>query len=181
MSPFKKGIIGITMIVAFGLSHATGAIYYTVNGGPTQQLHITPIVDTISGTIQLSSGSFCQVTCTLSTGIQMTDNLNGDTELAFTSGQMSGGGLCGALSLSGFPWVGSIPHASIPSPIIPVTFTIHNFAVSASICGSCSGQLNVTFDPADGGSFELEGPLPPSKNCSIMGASTSPNYYEVWH
>ena len=183
MNVIAKGIISATMIMAFGLSHAAGPIYYTIDGGPTEQLHLTPIEDTFSGTTHLSAGAFCQATCTLEVDGKLEDDLTGDTTLTVTHGEVSGGGLCGALNLSGFPWVGSVPHSSIPSPLAPVTFTMHDVAVSASLCGSCSSMIDVTFDPANGGSFEFDGPITPNGNCNVSGSLTSKDghYYEAWH
>ncbi|MCH8543781.1 MAG: hypothetical protein LAT61_09445 [Alcanivorax sp.] len=184
MNVIAKGFIGATMVAAFGLSHASGPIYYTVNGGSTEQLHITSITDTFEGTTRLSSGFFCQVDCTLTVDGEMADDLTGDTTLTVTNASVSGSSsLCGLLSLSGFPWEGSVPHSSIPSPLTPVTFTMDNVAVSASLCGSCSGQIDVTFDPDNGGSFEFDGPITPNGNCNVRGSLTSANgnYYDAWH
>ncbi|MBA3979998.1 MAG: hypothetical protein C0462_05275 [Alcanivorax sp.] len=184
MNIIAKGIIGASLVAAFGLSHAAGPIYYTVNGGPTEQLHLTPIEDTFEGTTHLSAGFLCQATCTLEVDGEMKDDLTGNTTLTVFDGRVSGSNpLCGQLDLNNFPWVGSVPHASIPSPLAPVTFTLEDVNVSASICGSCSDKIDVTFNPADGGSFEFDGPIYPNGNCNVSGTLTSAdgNYYDAWH
>ena len=180
MKSISKGIIGAAMMAAFGLSHAAGPIYYTVDGGPVQQLDVNPITDTFVGSSTVTAG-LCSIGCTLSATGTLSDVIGGNTTLSVTNASVSGGLLCGAVSLSGFPWDGSVAHASIPSPLAPVTFTLNNVAVSAPICGNCSSQIDVTFDPANGGSFEFNGPITPNGNCRVVGSLTSDHYYDAWH
>lgn len=189
MNVITKGIIGAAMVAAFGLSHAAGPIYYNVTvddvTGPDLALHTHPITDTFAGSTHLSSGVLCQATCNLFATGTLSDDLLGDTTLTVTDAYIGSGGsfLCGALSLGGFPWEGSVPHSTVPSPLAPVTFTLDGVAVSASLCGSCSGQIDVTFDPADGGKFIFNGPITPNGNCNVSGtlASSTGKYYDAWH
>ena len=178
MNAISKGLLGAALLAAFGASHAS-PIYYTVNGGATQQLDVTPITDTFTGTSTVTSG-FCNLSCTLSATGTLSDNLSGNTTLSVSAASTSGSFACNTVNLSGFPWVGSVPHSSIPSPLAPVTFTLSGVNVS-SICGTCSNQIDVTFDPASGGSFVFNGPITPNGSCAVVGNLTSTNYYVATH
>lgn len=180
MNVIAKGIIGATMMAAFGLTHAAGPIYYTVNGGATQQLDLAPITDTFVGTTTVRAG-ICSLPCTFTATGTLSDDLV-TTTLAVTSASSSGSFACNTVSLSGFPWVGSVPHDDIPSPLGPVTFSLSGVNV-VSLCGTCSDTIDVTFDPANGGSFRFNGPIYPKGSCSVQGNLTpqTGNYYEAWH
>jgi len=179
MNVITKGFIAAAIVTSSALSHASGPIYYTVNGGATQQLDVTPIADTFEGETRLSAGFLCQVTCDFSADGVLSDVIGGLTTLTVTGGSVSGSNpLCGLISLSGFDWVGSVPH---PSSITPITFTLDNVSVSASICGTCNGSIDVTFDPANGASFEFDDNIS-GTNCNVDGTLTSANgnYYVAW-
>ncbi|MCK0538574.1 hypothetical protein [Alcanivorax quisquiliarum] len=181
MNMIAKGIFGAALVAAAGLAQATAPIYYTVNDDPTvYQLDLNPITDTFFGPSTVSSG-LCSIPCTLSATGTLSDVIGGDTTLSVGHASVSGGLLCSAVSLSGFPWVGSVEHNSIPSPLGPVTFTLEGVSVSAPICGSCSDKIDVTFDPANGGSFVFNGPITPNGNCHVNGTLTSNNNYYASH
>ncbi|WP_159560850.1 hypothetical protein [Alcanivorax sp. S71-1-4] len=179
MKAISKGLLGAALLATFGISQAS-PIYYTVNGGATQQLDAAAITDTFSGSTVLTSG-ICSLNCTLSaTGTLSDDGTN--VSLAVTSASVTGGFLCGGVTLSGFPWTDSIAHASVPTgnPLPDVDFTLTGVNVN-SLCGSCSDEIDVTFRSTGGGQFVFADTIEPNGSCSVTGNLTSSNYYTAWH
>lgn len=183
MNLLSKHFTSAAIVLACSLSQASDPIYYTINGGSTQQVNLNPISDTFSGVVNVSMGLLCQFSCTVNARATLNDVIAGDTTLSISDITFVGQPFCSLIFLDDAPWEGSLPHYSIPSPLEPISFTLDNASLTASICGTCNNQINVTFDPNDGGSVKLDGPITPNGNCNFVGSltSTSGNYYELWH
>ena len=176
-------IRNVAAIISFGIASTSIAapLTVTVNGVPTV---LGTVSDTFSGPAALSKNCFgipINLNCTLTvdgTVSQSTDPNYAD--LTITAAASSGGGgliSCSDVSFNNLPWSGTAHHDDI---IAGNAFPVGTVGVSTP-CGSCSGNVNVSFSNTGNGEFAFLGTL---GTCSVNGSgidATSGAIYRISH
>jgi|TARA_R100000501_G_C2628558_1_gene122862 hypothetical protein len=143
------------------------------DGNPGNPL--TTADGTFSGTTTLSYGGGPDITCNLSLDGTVDVNTGGATgNITVTDGDISGGFLCGLVSISGFPWVSNdiaaadLGTISNPDQDVDVVFEDQ---IDVNLCGTdldFTAVFNNNGSSLNGApsSFDVTGPI---GNCDLVG------------
>lgn len=126
--------------------------------------------------ILLTKGGI-NLNCNVSLTGDISPDGSGGADIEVTGGSVTGGGFCGLVSLTNFPWTAHVDAADAPVPpentLVPVTF--NGITVQASFLGTCGpGSVTAMYNNGasvpntDASSFDFAATLNPG-NCSITG------------
>ncbi|WP_370201627.1 hypothetical protein [Alloalcanivorax venustensis] len=202
MEMMKKGILTLTGAAALSMAMSATAQVTPANvAGQWEGVFPSPGTYTFSGPSTLRQGGIT-INCTLSLTGDARYVSSDEVEISVTGGTVMGGGLCGAVNLSGFPWE-FVGQSGLPSPDGGVTGSgvagvdsqadvnaldrvygeVQGVTVSTFL-GSCSGAVDVNFrngdtNVSDLSVFEFSGPVG-SSACSVNGNLTATTDVNAW-
>ena len=148
MKMMKKAMIGAAGAIALlGAGSAAAQLSPANVPGQWDVVQPSPGTYTFSGPTVLSQSGI-NISCTLSLTGDVTYVSSSEVTIDVTSGSVMGGGLCGAVSLGGFPWTASIPGSASQADALAeddVNGTFSGVTVSTFL-GSCTGNVAATFN-----------------------------------
>ena len=126
--------------------------------------------------VQLSKSGI-NLNCNLSLDGDIAPDGSGGANIQVTGGNVTGGGLCGTVNLTNFPWTAHVDAADAPVPpentLVPVTF--NGITVQVPLLGTCGpGPVTAMYNNGasvpntDASSFDFAATLNPG-GCSITG------------
>ncbi|MEQ8261302.1 MAG: hypothetical protein RH947_13485 [Alcanivorax sp.] len=202
MEMMKKSVFAFAGAAALSVAMNASAQVTPANvPGQWEGVFPGPGTYTFSGPSTLNQGGIT-LNCTLSVTGEARYVSSDEVEITVTSGSVMGGGLCGAVTLSGFPWQ-FVGQSGLPSPdgnvagsgvagvdsqadvnaLDRVYGEVQGVTVSTFL-GSCSGAVDVNFrngdtNVSDMSVFEFSGSVG-SSACGVNGALTAGTDVNAW-
>ncbi|MBM7335614.1 hypothetical protein [Alloalcanivorax marinus] len=167
-------VAGAALTGAVSAQAQVGEIYEAGNSGNP----LTTADGTFSGTTTLAYGGGPNITCTLTLdGTVEVDSGGATGRITVTDGDISGGFLCGLVSISGFPWVSNDVAASDLAPISSVAQDVDIVFEDQIDVNLCGNDLDFTAVFNNNGTtvnsapstFEVSNTL---GSCSLVGTLT---------
>lgn len=197
----KKLVLSAAGAAALTFAANANAVTPTNVAGQWDGIFPSPGTYTFSGQTTLSQSGI-QINCTLSLTGDARYVSSNEVEISVTSGTVQGGGLCGSVSLSGFPWE-FVGQSGLPSPDGGVTgsgvagadspadtdalnlvYGQVNGVTVSTLLGSCSGSVQVDFrngdsSVSDPSVFHFSGPIG-SSACTVDGELSATTDVNAW-